>query len=101
MEIDFIGGKRWQNYMNIRGRNCLQRAEYPYPKEDKPKTKEEAKKIAEEIGKPVVIKAQAWVTGRAQAGGVKFAQNPGRSREDGRSDLGNGYQRIQGEGDSR
>jgi succinyl-CoA synthetase beta subunit len=39
------------------------------------KNKQEAKKLAEEIGTPVVIKAQAWVTGRAQAGGVKFAQD--------------------------
>jgi succinyl-CoA synthetase beta subunit len=46
------------------------------PKSGRAGTKEEARKIAEEIGKPVVIKAQAWVTGRAQAGGVRFAQNP-------------------------
>lgn len=38
-------------------------------------TPKEAGRIAAELGKPVVIKAQAWVTGRAGAGGVKFAKN--------------------------
>ena len=40
------------------------------------KTSDEAKKVAEQINGPVVIKAQAWVTGRTQLGGVKFAQKP-------------------------
>jgi len=39
-------------------------------------TPAEAKKIAEKIGKPVAIKAQVWATGRFNAGGIKFAQNP-------------------------
>jgi succinyl-CoA synthetase beta subunit len=37
---------------------------------------EEAKKVASEIGKPVVIKSQILVGGRGKAGGVKFADNP-------------------------
>ena len=45
------------------------------------KTKEEAIKIANEIGWPVVIKAQAWVTGRAQAGGIRFAQDPAEAEK--------------------
>ena len=36
----------------------------------------EARSIAQEIGKPVVIKAQVWATGRFKAGGIKFANNP-------------------------
>ena len=36
----------------------------------------EARKIAEDFGKPVVIKAQVLVGGRGLAGGVKFAENP-------------------------
>ena len=31
--------------------------------------------IAEKLGKPVAIKAQVGVTGRFQAGGIKFAAN--------------------------
>ena len=36
----------------------------------------EAKKIAGEIGGPVVIKAQVYAGGRGKAGGIKVAKNP-------------------------
>jgi len=36
----------------------------------------EAGRFAEEIGASVVIKAQAWVTGRKALGGVRFAETP-------------------------
>lgn len=39
-------------------------------------TAEDAKAIAEEIGKPVMIKAQVKVGGRGKAGGVKYAATP-------------------------
>ncbi|MBX7434122.1 ADP-forming succinate--CoA ligase subunit beta [Mycobacterium sp. Y57] len=39
-------------------------------------TAEDAKAIAEEIGKPVMVKAQVKVGGRGKAGGVKFAATP-------------------------
>lgn len=39
-------------------------------------TKQEAAGIARELGGPVVVKAQTWTTGRAQSGGVHFAQGP-------------------------
>ena len=58
------------------GKGLLEKEGIPIPRSKCAKTGEEVRKIAEEIGKPVVIKAQAWVTGRAQAGGVKFAQDP-------------------------
>src|SRR5512136_1723010 len=58
------------------GKELLQKSGIGIPRGGRAKTKEEARKIAEEIGRPAVIKAQAWVTGRAQAGGVRFAQNP-------------------------
>jgi succinyl-CoA synthetase beta subunit len=61
------------------GKELLAKGGIPIPKGGKANSKEEVKKIAEEIGKAVVIKAQAWVTGRAQAGGVKFAQDPGEA----------------------
>lgn len=47
-----------------------------------------ARQIAEKIGKPVVIKAQAWVTGRAQAGGVRFADDPAQAQEVAKEILG-------------
>jgi len=36
----------------------------------------EARSVAHDIGKPVVVKAQVWVTGRFKAGGIKFAGTP-------------------------
>jgi len=39
-------------------------------------TPEEARKIAEEIGGPTVIKSQVLSGGRMKAGGVKFAETP-------------------------
>jgi len=58
------------------GKELLEKGGIPIPIGRRVKTGEEAKRVAAEIGKPVVIKAQAWVTGRAQAGGVKFAETP-------------------------
>jgi succinyl-CoA synthetase beta subunit len=58
------------------GKKMLERGGISIPNGKIAMTKEEAKKITEEIGKEVVIKAQTWVTGRAQVGGVKFADNP-------------------------
>ncbi|MCH8270413.1 MAG: acetate--CoA ligase family protein, partial [Planctomycetes bacterium] len=39
----------------------------------------EAAEIAAEIGGPVVVKIQAWTTGRAAIGGVRFAETPGQA----------------------
>jgi len=39
-------------------------------------TPQEAREIAERIGKPVAVKAQIWATGRFKAGGIKFADDP-------------------------
>lgn len=40
------------------------------------KSPEEAKNIAEKIGKPMMVKAQVLVGGRGKAGGIKYAKNP-------------------------
>lgn len=37
---------------------------------------EEAGEIAQRLGKPVVLKIQVWVTGRAGLGGISFADSP-------------------------
>jgi len=47
----------------------------PVPEGDVASSAEDARRIAERLGKPVVIKAQVGVTGRFQAGGIKFATN--------------------------
>src|SRR6188768_3913819 len=42
---------------------------------------EEARKVAEDIGGPVVIKSQVLTGGRMKAGGVKFADKPDEAAE--------------------
>ncbi len=39
-------------------------------------TPQQAKEAFEKIGKPVVLKIQVWLKGRAQLGGIKFAESP-------------------------
>jgi len=70
------------------GKELLEKGGIPIPEGRRAKTGEEAKSFTTEIGKPVVIKAQAWVTGRAQAGGVKFAQDPEQAEKVARQILG-------------
>jgi succinyl-CoA synthetase beta subunit len=58
------------------GKELFKIAKMPKPQGGVAKTPEEARKIAEQIGKPVVIKVQIWAGGRGKAGGVKFADTP-------------------------
>lgn len=44
-------------------------------------TPQEARQIAEQIGGPVVVKAQVFVGGRGKAGGVKLAQTPDEAEQ--------------------
>lgn len=37
---------------------------------------QECRRVAQRLGRPVVIKAQIWGTGRAQAGAIRFANTP-------------------------
>jgi succinyl-CoA synthetase beta subunit len=58
------------------GKGLFKEGGIPIPRGAIAKTAEEARKIARDIGGSVAIKAQAWVTGRAEGGGVKFARDP-------------------------
>ncbi|MDD8025495.1 MAG: acetate--CoA ligase family protein [Acidobacteriota bacterium] len=51
-------------------------------------TPEEARELAEALGKPVVLKIQTWVTGRAALGGIQFAETPEEAEEKARGLLG-------------
>lgn len=42
---------------------------------------EEARAAAEELGGEVVLKVQAWVTGRASLGGIKIARTPAQASQ--------------------
>jgi succinyl-CoA synthetase beta subunit len=48
----------------------------PSPRGEVAKTSEEVKKIAEKLGRSVVVKAQVLVGGRGKAGGIKLASTP-------------------------
>lgn len=51
-------------------------------------TPEEARRLAEDINAPVVVKAQAWVTGRASLGAIRFADTPASAEAAARDLLG-------------
>jgi succinyl-CoA synthetase beta subunit len=70
------------------GKEVLSKIGIPVPKGRSVASSSEAGKVAEEIGKPVVIKAQIWATGRFKAGGIKFAKTPAEAEEAAGSLLG-------------
>ncbi len=58
------------------GKTLLKNFKIPVPEGRVAATPEEARAIAADIGKPVMVKAQAWVTGRASMGGIQRAATP-------------------------
>lgn len=56
------------------GKALLAQKGVPIPQGRAVSTPDEAREIALEIGAPVVVKIQAWVTGRAGLGGIRFAE---------------------------
>ncbi len=58
------------------GKALLAQKGIPVPPGRAASTPDEAREIATEIGGPVVVKMQAWVTGRAGLGGIRFADTP-------------------------
>lgn len=69
-------------------KEIIEKAGIPVPKGRVASTVAEAKKIAEDVGKPVVIKAQVHVGGRGKAGGVKIARNPAEAEMHAKAILG-------------
>ena len=63
------------------GKQLLKAAKVPVPQGEVATTPQEARKIAEKIGKPIAIKSQIWAGGRGKAGGIKFAQNPSEAEK--------------------
>lgn len=57
------------------GKSLLKKYNVPTPEGAVASTVKEARSIAEKIGRPVMIKAQVFATGRFKAGGIKFADN--------------------------
>jgi succinyl-CoA synthetase beta subunit len=63
-------------FYEYESRRILAREGIPLSKHGFATTAEDAKKIAADIGGPVVIKSQVLTGGRMKAGGVKFADTP-------------------------
>jgi len=63
-------------FYEYESRRIVERAGIPVTKYGFCKTPEEARKAADEIGGPTVIKSQVLTGGRMKAGGVKFADTP-------------------------
>ncbi len=70
------------------GKELLRSHKVPIPQGGVASTPEEARHIAEEIGGEVMVKAQAWVTGRADMGGIKRAATPTEAEAAAREMLG-------------
>jgi succinyl-CoA synthetase beta subunit len=63
-------------FYEYESRRIVERAGIPVTKYGFCTTAEEARRAAEQIGGPVVIKSQVLTGGRMKAGGVKFADTP-------------------------
>jgi succinyl-CoA synthetase beta subunit len=63
-------------FYEYEARKIVELAGIPVTKYGFCKTAEEARRVAEEIGGPTVIKSQVLTGGRMKAGGVKFADTP-------------------------
>jgi succinyl-CoA synthetase beta subunit len=63
------------------GKKLLKEKKIEIPRGDPTSSPEEAESIAEEIGGPVVVKGQAWLTGRAALGAIRFAETPTEARD--------------------
>ena len=70
------------------GKELLKQFGIPVPRGGVARTPEEARQIAEDVEGEVMVKAQAWVTGRAGLGGIKKASNPTQAEEAARHMLG-------------
>ena len=81
-------GDRWRSCTNTRAGALLAQVGIAVPRGGVAATPGEAGRIAAEIGGPVVVKAQAWVTERAALGAIRFAEDAGAAAEAARHILG-------------
>ena len=67
---------RPMRFFEYESRAIVAKAGIPVTRHGFAKTADEARRVAEQIGGPVVIKSQVLSGGRMKAGGVKFADTP-------------------------
>lgn len=70
------------------GKALLAQQNIAIPRGGVASTPEEARAIAVDVGVPVMLKAQAWVTGRAGMGAIRKAANPAETEAAARDMLG-------------
>ena len=58
------------------GKHIIEKSGIPIPRGIVVQSAEEARQAAQKLGPGAVLKAQAWVTGRAGSGGVRFVGSP-------------------------
>jgi len=58
------------------GKSILQMEKIAVPHGGSVDSVEEAKNLADTLSGPVVVKGQAWITGRADLGLIRFADTP-------------------------
>ena len=66
----------WRNFTNIKGKAILAANGFKIPRGRAASNADEAVGAAKELGSEVVVKIQAWTTGRAGIGGVALAKQP-------------------------
>lgn len=71
-----------------KGKEILKSFKIPVPEGIAASTPEDVYSAAQKINKPVVIKAQVWVTGRAGLGVIQFAQSPEEAKTKSEAILG-------------
>ncbi|MBD3412888.1 MAG: succinyl-CoA synthetase subunit beta [Candidatus Aminicenantes bacterium] len=62
-------------------KKLLKQGGIPVPEGKVVSSPEQAAEAARELGRPVVLKAQVWATGRAEKGGIHFADSPEEARK--------------------
>lgn len=72
----------------FQGKKLLRETGIRVPEGEVVSTPEEARNVVERLGRPVVLKIQVWVTGRAGLGGIEFADSPQEAEEKARKLLG-------------
>jgi succinyl-CoA synthetase beta subunit len=75
-------------FFEYESRQIVRKAGIPVPAHGFATTAAEARRIAEEIGAPTVIKSQVLTGGRMKAGGVKFADTPAEAEAHAEAILG-------------
>lgn len=62
-------------------KRLLKEGGIPIPEGDVAFSASEVREIARRLGKPVVLKIQIWLKGRADMGGIRFAESPKQAEE--------------------